>query len=203
MINSFSVFLYESISSAKKYLIKYNPSKSDIDTAVKVLRKWADLGRPRRDHIQYRELWDEIRKTVSRVAANNSLKPGYYWRGTNRKEEVNDLKNGKAIISKNHADGINEKGLSVSKTPATIWAYNYRGGYIVKGKEIGKGSDGEPILDPETVVPVTEYLTQADIMKLDSENRKRMREVEKYIQHAAGLDQHKIYKAPSLDWFLT
>jgi hypothetical protein len=67
-----------------------------------------------------------------------------YYRLTNNKNEIPNF------YSKNHATGNSENGLSVSTSPHYgVWGYKYA--YKVKGKRIGTGSDGEPLLDPKSI----------------------------------------------------
>jgi hypothetical protein len=72
--------------------------------------------------------------------------PGVYWRGTERRQEFDDLLAGKPITSKHHADNRSEGGLSVSTEPDYIGLYGYPYGYPLTGRVIGRGSDDEPLL---------------------------------------------------------
>ena len=73
-----------------------------------------------------------------------------YYRGTNNENERTLIKNKSIRKSLNHITGIREIGLSVSDTMTSIIEY-YEYVYAVKGIEIGIGSDGEPLLDIETL----------------------------------------------------
>ena len=73
-----------------------------------------------------------------------------YYRGTNNENEINLIKNKSIMNSLNHITGIREIGLSVSDTMMPIIDY-YEYVYTVNGIEIGIGSDGEPLLDIETL----------------------------------------------------
>lgn len=67
------------------------------------------------------------------------------YRATNRREEYQDLKMGKQIVSRDHSSGRQEKGLSVA-TGLHYAARGYKYVYRVKGRVAGFGSDGEPLL---------------------------------------------------------
>ena len=55
------------------------------------------------------------------------------------------------IISINHIDGSREQGLSVSQSPGYQSWGSYPYIYVVSGKIVGTGSDGEPVLKPGTI----------------------------------------------------
>jgi len=73
-----------------------------------------------------------------------------YYRGTNNKNEPHLLKKGKLKPSTNLLTNTKEKGLSVSDILEPIQQY-YDFVYRVTGKEIGIGSDGEPLLKLDSV----------------------------------------------------
>jgi hypothetical protein len=68
-----------------------------------------------------------------------------YWRATNRETELNDVRRGVEIISRNHTENTTEDGMSVCETLAYA-AFGYRYVYRVDGEVVGYGSDGEPVL---------------------------------------------------------
>jgi hypothetical protein len=72
-----------------------------------------------------------------------------YYRGTNNINEPKLIHDKLIRPSKNHLSGNYEKGLSVSDTLHIAKFFKYV--YKVSGKEIGLGSDGEPILDINTI----------------------------------------------------
>jgi hypothetical protein len=77
----------------------------------------------------------------------------YYWRATNNADEIKLIKRGQLHPSRNHADGMAERGLSVADHLGyTMLGYRYA--YRVRGRVIGVGSDGEPILDIATLQPL-------------------------------------------------
>jgi hypothetical protein len=96
--------------------------------------------------------------------------PGVFWRGTNNKTEpaiVGDL------ISRNHADGRSEGGVSVSRRLG-LFAYDYY--YPVAGNVLRTGSDGEPVL--QNAKPIGEVLTLEKARKLhESKITKRLAEI--------------------------
>lgn len=91
----------------------------------------------------------------------------HYFRFTNNKEELSLAKAGLLNPSKNHRDGFIEKGLSVAYGPEYgIAGYKY--GYPVMGRFSAWGSDGEPLLHPESVKVLSDRLLPAmDIVRAD------------------------------------
>ena len=71
-----------------------------------------------------------------------------FVRTSDSASDYEHIKKGTHRGSKNHATNEEEGGLSVSRSPAHA-AGKYA--YLVKGKVIGQGSDGEPLLDLESV----------------------------------------------------
>ncbi|MBQ6457767.1 MAG: hypothetical protein IJJ51_03085, partial [Kiritimatiellae bacterium] len=65
----------------------------------------------------------------------------YYTRGTDNKTEPEILS---VLVSRNWRDGFAEDGVSVSTGRGHSLAYKYT--YLVMGDVVGKGSDGEPVL---------------------------------------------------------
>lgn len=122
------------------------------DVVVDLINAWVDSGVGRKIYATPpdRELRYEASKALQEYLGK-SKEPEIgdtitAWRGTHREQEYEDVKAGLQIKSKNYADNIMEKGMSVAMTPATIWAYNYDWAYKVKGKVADFGSDGEPVL---------------------------------------------------------
>jgi hypothetical protein len=74
------------------------------------------------------------------------------------------------LRSKNHADNLNETGLSVANG-VHYGVQGYKYGYIVQGEIIGHGSDGEPLLDVGKLQPVTIMLPVDEIISKDREKR--------------------------------
>jgi hypothetical protein len=72
-----------------------------------------------------------------------------YYRGTDNLEEEKLVKNKTIRPSINHLTNKPEKGLSVSDTKSVGKHFKYM--YSLTGKEIGEGSDGEPILDISSI----------------------------------------------------
>lgn len=71
-----------------------------------------------------------------------------YYRGSNH-DEKDLIDNNQLNPSINHLTNKKEIGVSVSDTPKIMSYFKYV--CIVTGKEIGEGSDGEPLLDPKTI----------------------------------------------------
>lgn len=82
---------------------------------------------------------------------------GFFFRFTNDKDEFRKIQAGEYTQSVNHADNRLERGISVScdMSYIALGAYDYF--YIVSGKVIGRGSDGEPILDAATMEKHSTY----------------------------------------------
>lgn len=73
-----------------------------------------------------------------------------YYRGTNNKNEPDLITSGKLRPSIDHLTGKSESGVSVSDVPDVGKYFQYL--YKVTGTELSSvGSDGEPLLDPETM----------------------------------------------------
>lgn len=86
-----------------------------------------------------------------------SPKYDHFFRFTNNADELDLARKGLLRPSMNHADKLMESGLSVARGPHySVNGYKY--GYRLRGREVGIGSDGEPLLDPRSVVPIDETL---------------------------------------------
>lgn len=108
------------------------------------------------------------------TAVMNAFKPklpdGVFWRFTNNKNEASLAAKKELRPSTDHSSNTQEEGLSVTDG-AHYSVFGYKYGYQVRGEVIGYGADGEPLLDVETLEPVTKILNSADIVKLDSKSR--------------------------------
>lgn len=90
------------------------------------------------------------------------LTPQYdhYFRFTNNADEIALARAGLLRPSMNHVDKVREAGLSVADGPHySINGYKY--GYRLRGDRIGTGSDGEPLLDPKTLLLMDEKMRPA------------------------------------------
>jgi hypothetical protein len=96
-----------------------------------------------------------------------------FIRTSDNPQDYEHLKKGTHRGSKNHATNETEGGLSVSREPAHA-AGKYA--YLVRGKVIGQGSDGEPLLDTPTAEVASKRMTfaQANQM-LDAAIKERAR----------------------------
>ena len=72
---------------------------------------------------------------------------GVWYRGTDNPKEIEYIKSGKLRASKNHMTGAIEDGVSVWETPKYSFKYTYQ----VSGEFVGIGSDGEPLISPDSV----------------------------------------------------
>lgn len=98
-------------------------------------------------------------------------KPTFYWRGTRNKGEIALAEKGQLRPSKNFVTNEIEKGVSVAETPATVFNYGYDYAYLVKGEDVGIGSDGEPVLNPKTIKVASSLLSPEKAFQKDSELR--------------------------------
>lgn len=148
-----------------------------LNKAVKAVEAWLDT------LTTQASLYDKkTAKYDAYLAVKDAVdvKNNYFYRCTNRREEYNDLKNGVKIISKNHADGYEEKGMSVCETLSyTMQGYKYV--YKVKGEVIGSGSDGEPILVNAT--PVGRLMLAESAAKQDKDREFRNATIKKIAEH--------------------
>ncbi len=94
-----------------------------------------------------------------------SPKYDYFFRATNRKDEPNLVREAKIRASRNHADNTTEEGLSVADAPHYITHHGYKYGYKIAGREIGTGSDGEPVLDLSSLKVISEAEPAAKHLK--------------------------------------
>lgn len=156
-----------------------------VAAAIEAVNAWVAAGRPARN-------WagSNMPAAIRAIAAAHAAAmPTYYWRGTNRKSEAADVRRGVAIISRNHADGTAEAGMSVSRTLATVWAYGYRYAYKVTGETVGGGSDGEPVL--VNAKPVGKVMTAAEAIAAD-ETRVAIIRINAEIATATGLTAEQV-----------
>lgn len=73
-----------------------------------------------------------------------------YYRGTNNPDEDRLVTTKSLRPSTNHITRQREVGISVSDVPDVGNHFKYL--YKLSGIEIGEGSDGEPLLDPLSVI---------------------------------------------------
>jgi hypothetical protein len=103
-------------------------------------------------------------------AIRNAFKPNLpentYWRFTNNKDEYELAKLGKLKNSRNHADNVEEAGLSVDDG-LHYGVQGYKYAYQISGPKVGIGSDGEPLIDAATARPASKFMTAQDAMKED------------------------------------
>lgn len=89
-----------------------------------------------------------------------SPKYDHFFRFTNNRGELEIARDGLLRPSMNHVDNVPEAGVSVARGPHySVNGYKY--GYRLKGREIGIGSDGEPLIDPRSIVVLDEKLRPA------------------------------------------
>jgi hypothetical protein len=88
-------------------------------------------------------------------ACLNPLPANTYVRVTISRDDHSHLAAGTHRGSINHATGDAEGGLSVALYPEYPAPY----GYYVTGEVVGRGTDGEPLLNPSTARPVSRLMT--------------------------------------------
>lgn len=165
-----------------------------MESAVSAIQAWDKAGRPMKSWAEGGELARDAASAIAALEGTfRSLPDGQYWRGTNRPAEVAELLSGKQLVSSNHVTGGKEAGLSVSETPATIFAYGYKHGYPVTGDIVGHGSDGEPLLG--NVKPVTAKAMAAKMIFAKDKAR-----LEQLKGAMATLEKHTGIQSSLLDW---
>jgi hypothetical protein len=75
---------------------------------------------------------------------------GAFYRWTDNPDEIEIARRGQLRQSRNHLAKSDEGGLSVAEGPWYYWRA-VPICYLVMGRIAGRGSDGEPLLDPATV----------------------------------------------------
>ncbi len=141
-------------------------------------------------HIQVRQsVWDSWGDVGTKIrrALDDSFWPygdDVYIRVSYSEDDYAHIKKGTHRGSINHATGEEEGGLSVSKK-AEIPADH---AYLVRGKKIGQGTDGEPLLDLATVEVVGEMMTESEFTKDLEEKRKN-------VMKERGWSEHQFSKA--------
>lgn len=78
-----------------------------------------------------------------------NINESVYYRGTDNISEPDLIKSGQLRNSTNKLTAKEESGVSVSDVPDVKAHFKHM--YKVTGKEVGIGSDGEPLLDPKTM----------------------------------------------------
>jgi len=126
------------------YSVKFKPQSGEAEIKIvdgeAVL--FADDALLRdKDLVEKQVLPRAVRKFIS------PLDDDVYVRVTNNTKDYGHVKSGTHKGSSNHATGDTEYGLSVAKTPE----FPAKHAYLVRGKKIADGSDGEPILDTSTI----------------------------------------------------
>jgi hypothetical protein len=108
----------------------------------------------------------DISNKITEIIESQMPKAEYFWRATNNKQEIELIKYGKINPSRDQRDGKPEKGLSVSENFGYCLGLGYKYGYRIKGKVISLGTDGEPILDINSLQPLDKFpRTAASIEK--------------------------------------
>lgn len=127
-------------------------------------------------------LCGEIRTRIQNWIYRNLYNgQNFYFRATDNKKEISLIKENPNLKSKNSRDNFTEKGLSVSEHSRYKDFFNYKYVYVVTGKMIGYGSDGEPLLQNIKVLSplnkISRYEAKQDIIM--KKNLKQMNLTEK------------------------
>ena len=114
------------------------------------------------------------------VSYAQKAEDGYFFRFTSDKDEFRKIQDGEYTRSVNHQDNRLERGISVSDNMSylALGAYDYF--YIVSGKVIGRGSDGEPLLEPATMEKHSPYKSISCYCK--KAQKKEAEKKEKFLQ---------------------
>jgi hypothetical protein len=88
-----------------------------------------------------------------------------YYRWTNGEEEIDFAKRQELNFSTNHRSKKILSGLSVAEGP---WCYCRLNAYcyFISGTIVGKGPDGEPLIDPRSAYPVSSLMTRQQVLEL-------------------------------------
>ncbi len=115
------------------------------------IKKWLDDGAPRGEYISP-AAWHRRHGAAvalrAELGTGTSPEPGDIieaWRATNRAGEHDDALTGAMLRSTDHSGGSPEAGLSVA-TGLHYAARGYRYCYRVRGRVVGLGADGEPVI---------------------------------------------------------
>jgi hypothetical protein len=115
-----------------------------------------------------------------------AIKDGEFYRETNNPKEIELIKQGKIHLSKNHATGEKELGLS------TWEKLNYTGQkyvYKISGIPIATGDDGEPVLDVKSLKAIGKEIPAS---RARSEYLKKKKAGEEIFKKRFGWTQEQI-----------
>lgn len=124
-------------------------------------------------------LFDGIRSFAGKFFSASYAKEaedGFFYRFTSDRDEFRKIQAGEYTQSVNHTDNRLERGISVSKDMSycALGAYDYF--YKVSGKVIGRGSDGEPLLDAATMKKHSNYMSISSYCKKAEKKSKEKKE---------------------------
>ena len=112
----------------------------------------------------------DVRDTIRRAVESRVQPPpgNEFYRLTNNADEVALARSGQLRPSRNYVENISEPGVSVADGPHYA-GQGYKYGYRVAGDVVGKGSDGEPVLNPKTLRALSDLMPVDDLIKLHSQ----------------------------------
>lgn len=87
----------------------------------------------------------------------------YFIRATNNAKEIDLAASGKLKPSYNYRDKYAERGVSAADHFGYAQNGEYKYAYKIRGTVLGKGTDGEVLLDPKTVEVVGGLMTREDV----------------------------------------
>ena len=99
------------------------------------------------------ELAEAIREAIEQHWASLLPRQDWYWRGTTNRREIALIRSGAIRASIDHSSGRPEAGLSVALHfgyAAMLYPLAYR----VRGRVVGRGADGEPVLALDSLQPL-------------------------------------------------
>lgn len=161
---------------------------SHVDAAVRAAREYQSidgLARYREKQMAGKRVAESLKSAQAKVP--QTIGRGEFWRGTDNPVEPQLLASGKLRASVNHVTGEVEVGLSVSSHLGTVVGYGYEHVYIVKGRVVGYGSDGEPLLDVKRSGVVGKLMTRDQALELDEPRMRQMRKIIEAVAARSGL----------------
>jgi hypothetical protein len=146
------------------------------------------------------ELHYEILNIINKQINSMVKKPDYFYRATNNHNEIDLINANELKCSVNHADGYAEKGLSVTDHLGYAVMCGYKYCYRLQGDVIGIGSDGEPLLDVNTIQLIDKKIkTTTNIDKTDG--KKSIKELIKVLKSIGwSEDNYHDFLSRQINW---
>lgn len=161
-----------------------------IDDAIAAIQRWVDMDPEPLQWCFRPHLPPDVRgaREAAAYALRAAKRPTRtLWRATNRPEEIDDVRRGVEIISRNHVDGTMESGMSVADGLHYACMQGYLYAYRVDGDVVGYGSDGEPTIRNVQVIGGLE-----ETASINDPAIAYARGVVEVISQATGLDSETL-----------